>query len=159
MVVMNAEVISLARPSPRKTGAPAFSTVLLYEDSRLGERAWDFYEKLTRQFDGDFEFSHLMWSFSMLGDPRTLQLAAQSAADAHLAILSFAGKTTLPPWIKDWIERWVRLAKRKSALVTLTDHKAGPSATTHAYLRDILESHGIDFFPHSTSVSRLSHLE
>jgi hypothetical protein len=156
---VNAEAISLARISPRKTGAPSFHTVLLYEDRRSGERAWNFYEKLTRKFEGDFEFSHLMWSFSMLSDSRTSELAVRSAADAHLVILSFAGKTELPARIRDWIERWARLAKRDPALVSLTDEKVGPNTTTQAYLREILELHGIDFFPHNTSVSRAGHLE
>lgn len=161
MLAVNAEVISLARTSPRKTGAgaPSFHTVLVYEDRRSGQRAWNFYEKLTRKFEGDFEFSHLMWSFPMLSDFQTSELAVRSAADAHLVILSFAGKTELPSRIRDWIERWVRLAKREPAFVTLTDQKAGPNTTTQAYLREILESHGIDFFPHSASVPQMGHLE
>ena len=128
-------------------------------------RAWEIepgtFKKLTHQFDDDFDFRHLMWSFSVLGDPETLRLAADSAADAHLVILSFSGRTELPAAIKNWVARWVRLAKHKPALVTLMDPKAkaGPRAATHAYLRERLEANGIEFFSQSTSVIRICHLE
>ena len=140
---------------------PSFRTVLLYEDRKFGQRAWDFYEKLTGKFAGDFEFSHLMWSFSILREPQTFEVTARSAAEAQLLILSFASTSRLPPTIKHWIERWVRIARHKPALVTLMDQQANAKAgaATHAYLQRILESHGIDFFPHGTSTSHALHLE
>lgn len=138
-----------------------FNTVLLYEDSRLGERAWEFYEKLTHQFEDDFDFRHLMWSFAVLGDPETLRLATDSAADAHLVILSFSGRTELPAAIKNWVARWVRLVKHKPALVTLLDPKAkvGTRAATHAYLREMLAAYGIEFFAQSAPAIRICHPE
>ena len=159
---MNAIVANEARGRFRARGRPSFNTVLVYEDISSGERVWNFYEELTRKFDGDFEFSHLMWSFSMLGDPQTLQLAARSAADANLVILSCSGIIELPERVKDWIERWARFANsQNSALVTLMDHKAKAAATaaTHSYLRRIVESRKIDFFPHCTSALRMGHPE
>jgi hypothetical protein len=154
-------MVSLPRMSRRQKSLPAFSTVLLYENLNSGERGWDFYEKLTRKFAGDFEFSHLMWSFSILSEPQTFELATSSAADAHLLILSFAGTAHLPRTVKDWIERWVRIATHKPALVTLTDQKATGKRViaTDSYLQKILGSHGIDFFPHGASTSRVLHLE
>ena len=95
----------------------------------------------------------------MLSDGRTRELAVRSAADAHLIILSFAGKSELPSRIKEWIERWAPLAKRDPALVTLTDQKTGANATSHTYLREIVEMHGIDFFPHSNAIPRVGHRE
>jgi hypothetical protein len=100
-----------------------------------------------------------MWSFSMLGDPQNVQLAARSAADANLVILSCSGIIELPARVKDWIERWARFANsQNSALVTLMDHKA-KAAATHSYLRRIVESRKIDFFPHCSSALRMSHPE
>jgi hypothetical protein len=131
-----------------------FNTVLIYEDVTAGERAWNFYENLTRRFEGDFESSHLIWSFSLLDEPETLLLAARSAADAHLVILSFTGDAILPANVKDWVQRWVRLCKEEnSALVTLVDHKAksGMIAPTYSFLRRIIESRKIAFIPHSTA--------
>jgi len=159
---VNATVVSKARGGLRARGRPSFNTVLVYEDITSGERVWNFYEELTRRFDGDFEFSHLMWSFSMLDDPRTVQLAARSAADANLVILSCSGIIELPARVKNWIERWARFANsQNSALVTLMDHKAKAAATaaTHSYLRRIVRSREIDFFPHCTSALRMSHPE
>ena len=138
-------------------GRPSFDTVLVYENLTCGQCAWNFYERLTRRFDGDFEFGDLMWSFSMLGDPQTHQLAARSAAYAQLVILSFTGSIELPANVKHWVERWVSLVdSQDSALVTLTDHKAnaGTSAATHTYLRRIVEPRKIDFFPHCSSARR-----
>ena len=159
---MNARVVSKIGGRLRTRGRPPFNTVLIYEDLSSGERVWNFYEELARRFDGDFEFSHLMWSFSMLGDPPTLQLAARSAADANLVILSCSGIMELPARVKDWIERWVRFANRQnSALVTLMDHKAKARtvALTHSYLHQVVGSRKIDFFPHCTSALRMSHSE
>jgi hypothetical protein len=139
---------------------PSFNTVLLYEDLNFGHRAWDFYEKLNGKFARDFEFNHLMWSFSILRERETFELAVQSAGDAHLLILCFAGGR-LPRTVKDWIERWVRIARHQPALVTLTDQKASSKGrpATHSYLQKILGAHGIDFFPHGASSSRVLHLE
>ena len=160
LVVVNLEVVTLPRMSRGQKTLPSFNTVLLYQDLNFGHRAWDFYEKLNCKFARDFEFNHLMWSFSILSEPETFELAERSAAEAHLLVLSFAG-THLPRAIKDWIERWVRIAKHKPALVTLTDQRASGKAgtATHAYLEKILGSHGIDFFPHGASASRVLHLE
>ena len=138
------------------------NTVLIYEDLNSGKRSWNFYEELTRRFEEDFEFSHLMWSFSMLAEPQTLHLAARSAADASLVILSSTGATELPARVKDWVERWVRFANsQNSALLTLVDHKAksGTAAATHSYLRRIVEARRIDFFPHCTSGFTLRYRE
>ncbi|MGA7904516.1 MAG: hypothetical protein WCA06_17910 [Terrimicrobiaceae bacterium] len=155
---MNTSVVDKAVGNLRQKSRPSFSTVLVYEDLTCGERAWSFYEKLTRRFEGDFQFSHLMWSFSVLGSPQTLVLAARSAADAHLVILCFTGNTTLPANVKDWVRRWARLANNQnSALVTLVDQKArsGTAIATHSYLRRILDARKIDFFPHGFSASAL----
>ncbi len=143
-------------------GRPSFNSVLVYEDLTSGERAWNFYEELTRRFEGDFEFSHLMWGFSVLRDPQSLVLAVRSAADAHLVILSLTGNAILPANVKNWVERWVKLASNQnSALVTLHKAKSGTATETHSYLRRIVEPHKIDFFPHCTSGSafRMSHPE
>ena len=154
-------MVTLPRVSRRYKSLPAFRSVLLYENLNFGVRAWNFYEKLTRKFAQDFKFSHLMWSFSILSEPETFELAAGSAADTHLLILSFSGSTNLPRPAKDWIERWVGIATHHPALVTLMDQKAAGKRglATHSYLQKILGSHGIDFFPHSASVSRVLHLE
>ena len=159
---MNATVVSKIGGRLRTRGRPSFNTVLIYEDLNSGKRSWNFYEELTRKFEEDFEFSHLMWSFSMLADPQTLHLAARSAADANLVILSSTGATELPARVKDWVECWVRFANsQNSALVTLMDHKAkaGTVALTHSYLRQVVGSRKIDFFPHCTSALRMSHFE
>lgn len=158
---MNAKVVPFAQMSRRKKRLPSFGTVLLYEDLKFGQRAWDFYEKLTRRFAGDFEFSHLMWSFSILREPESFELAARSAADAHLLILACSGTTRLPSTMKYWLEQWARLATNTPAFVTLTNQKAnarvGPAM--HSYLQKILTPHGIHLFPHGGSVSRVLHLE
>ncbi|HEY5777674.1 MAG TPA: hypothetical protein VIT00_02990 [Terrimicrobiaceae bacterium] len=159
---MNAAAVNRTGTNLLPKSLPSFNSVLLYEDSKSGERAWDFYEQLTRKFEGDFDFGHLMWSFSVLGDQKTHRLAVRSAADAHLVILSLVGNAPLPPSVMDWVERWSWLVgQRNSALVTLMGDKkiAETVAETHAYLHRILGSRKIDFFPHSTSVLRMSHLE
>jgi hypothetical protein len=160
LVVVSLEVVALPRMSRGQKTLPSFNTVLLYEDLSFGHRAWDFYEKLNGKFARDFEFNHLMWSFSILREPETFSLAVQSAAEAHLLILCFAG-AHLPRTVRDWIERWARTAKYKPALVTLTDQKATGKGglATHSYLEKILGSHGIDFFPHGASSSRVLRLE
>lgn len=158
---MNVKMVPPLRISRRQKSLPSFSTILLYEDLKFGQRAWHFYEKLTHRFAGDFEFSHLMWSFSILKEPESFELAAQSAAEAHLLILSCSATTRLPSTIKDWLERWARLATNEPALVTLTNQKvnARAGAAMHSYLQKILVPYGIHLFPHGTSVSRALHLE
>ena len=160
LVVVNLEVVALPRVSRDQKNLPLFNTVLLYEDLNFGHRAWDFYEKLNGKFARDFEFNHLMWSFSILKERETFELAVRSAAEAHLIILCFAG-AHLPRTVKDWTERWVSLARHKPAFVTLTDQTATGkgSAAAHSYLQKILGAHGIDFFPHGASGSRVLHLE
>jgi hypothetical protein len=151
---VNATVVSNTARSLRVKGRPSFGTVLVYENLTCGGRAWNFYEKLTRRFHGDFIFSHLMWSFSMLRNRRTLQLAARSAAHANIVILSFTGNAELPAHIKDWFERWVSLTDSQDlAFVTLTDHQPqeNTSIATDTYLRRIVEPRKIDFFPHRSS--------
>jgi hypothetical protein len=157
---VNAVIINHARLARKSTRS--FNSVLLYEDSNSGERAWEFYEKLSRKFQGDFEFRHLMWSFSVLRDSQTLRLAVKSAADANLIILSLSGHAGLPPSVKNWVQRWSSLARgRNAAVVSLLDDNKNADATAemHAYLRQLLGSRKIDFFPHSPSVSCVSHLE
>ncbi len=156
--MVNATVLSNAARSLRVKGRPSFHTVLVYKNLTCGEHAWDFYERLTRRFDGDFDFSHLMWSFSALGTRQALQLAARSAARANLVILSFTGNAELPANVKDWVERWVNLLadSQDSAFVTLTDHQTPErtSVASHTYLRRIVEPRKIDFLPHYSSARR-----
>jgi hypothetical protein len=158
LVSVNTAIFGSANGSPHQRNKPCFSTVLVYEDLPCGKRAWNFYEKLTHRFEEDFEFSHLMWSFSVLGSSQTLNLASRSAVDAHLVILSFIGNARLPASVKDWVKHWARIASsQSSALVTLVDPGARSvaAADTHSYLRRILETRKIDFFPHGLSHSAL----
>ncbi|HEY5770384.1 MAG TPA: hypothetical protein VIS71_11110 [Terrimicrobium sp.] len=156
--MVNATVPNNAACGLRIKRRPPFHAVLVYEDLTCGEHARDFYERLTRRFDGDFDFSHLMFSFSVLGTRKALQLAASSAARANLVILSFTGNTELPANVKDWVERWVSLLadSQHSAFVTLTDHQtpARTSLASHTYLRRIVEPRKIDFLPHYSSSRR-----
>ena len=155
LLFVNSPVVSKPDGGLRAKERPPFRTVLVYQDLTCGERAWSFYENLTRRFEGDFQFSHLMWSFSVLGSPQTLALAARAAADAHLVILCFPGNTGLPANVKDWVRRWAKLANNQnSALVTLDQKtRASNSVATHSYLRRILDAHKINFFPHGLSGS------
>jgi hypothetical protein len=155
---VNTSAVSKAIGCGHIKETPSFNSVLIYEDLTSGERAWNFYEKLSRRFQGDFDFSHLMWSFWLLNDPQTRLLAARSAADAHLIILSFSGTASLPADVKTWVRQWLRLAGDQSAaLVTLIDRKSKSEVISaiYSYLRRVTGPRKIDFFPHRTVGSTL----
>jgi hypothetical protein len=155
---VNTPVVSKPDRRFRVKERPPFRTVLIYQDLTAGESALNFYEKLTRRFEEDFDFSHLMWSFSLLSDPETLLSAARSAANAHLVILSFTGNSVLPADVKDWARHWVKLGQdQRAALVTLVDHEAesGTLGASYSFLRRIIAPRKIDFFPHRAAGSAL----
>jgi hypothetical protein len=156
LALVNIPVLSKVNGGGRPNDRPSFNSVLVYEDVTCGEHSWNFYEKLTHRFEADFNFSHSMWSFSLLSDLQTLLLAARSAADAHLVILSFTGRALLPKEVKDWVQHWMRFATdQSSAMVTLVGQKAKSSVIleTYSYLRRVLMTHKIEFFPHCTAPS------
>ena len=150
---MNTSAVSKAIGCVRIKERPSFNSVLVYEDLTCGERAWNFYEKLSRRFEGDFDFNHLMWSFCLLSDTPTRLLAGRSAADAHLVILSFSGSASLPADVKTWVRQWLKLANDQSAaLVTLIDRKSNSAVISaiYSYLRRATRPRKIGFFPHRT---------
>jgi hypothetical protein len=80
------------------------------------------------------------------------QLAAQSAVEADLIVLSLDGRAELPAKIREWFDKWPQLlAARIAVLVALFDKpKRGcpPAASTLSYLHDVAVKHGVRFYSH-----------
>jgi hypothetical protein len=136
---------------------PPFQTILLYENVSAGKSARWFHERLARKFEGEFEFSHWMWNFAVLGVPQIAKQAADIAIHADQVILSAAGINEPPETVKNWLLEWAQRTHRKnSALVTLfpRDARHEVKASTHTFLRQIIAESPIGFFPESNFAPR-----
>jgi hypothetical protein len=132
--------------------APAWSVVVVYEDTDLRQQAVNFCNSLVDRFWQRQSFELNWWSFSQLGESHTAKLAADEAASADLIVFAARPEAELPFEVMAWVESWIsRRADREGELIGLLDHGAETSsegAGRFVYLRNAAHRAGMDYLTH-----------
>ncbi len=149
VIPMEDQVVSRSR---------VFNVVVAYEDYATGIRAKEAFEEVICSFGSAFSFKCLLWKFSILENPRLLEIAANDLAAAHLLILSCHGFEQFPPNVKHWLEEGVALRAGASmgVVVMLEDilEKENQQAVAiFDYLQNFADRHGLEFLSHLLDVS------
>jgi len=128
---------------------PTFNVVITYEDFAAGKHAKQTYDVLIRNLDQECKFSHQMWNFDVLSNPKLREMAAADAAHADIIMVSFDGANRLPGCVKAWIEQWLDQKTNAIALVALfagSGEENEQSRGTREYLADVARRAGMEFF-------------
>ena len=138
--------------------AAALKIIVAHEDSLTGIRAVGLLNKLAAHLENHLGLagcplqveSNNLWNFECLRDLDLRAEALSASADADIILISAGSQTQLPAWVKTWIEGVLgRTQRRPSAMVAMFNGRPEPSATSlrpAAYLRQLAELHGVDFF-------------
>jgi hypothetical protein len=128
---------------------PTFNVAIIYENFAAGKHAKETYDVLTQNLEDECRFSHQMWNFDVLGNPKLREMAASDAAQADIIIVSFDSENKLPASLKAWIEQWLGREINAIALVALfaTPHEASKqSQATHEYLAEVARRGEMELF-------------
>jgi hypothetical protein len=129
---------------------PAFKIVIAYENLAAGLRAKEMTERLAAQLESELEVKSDLWKFEMLDHPQLRGHAATAAAAADMVVVSTGRSDELPAHVQTWIDDWLPLKKGGvTALVALVDpatESPGKPSRLCAYLRQVAEEGGMDFF-------------
>jgi hypothetical protein len=146
---MRAKFLSRTFASRKTETDNAFHVLIVYEDTRCGQRATDTYQRLRSQFGREFDFRISIWSFSVLQCARLNDQAVQDAIRANAIIIAANFRNEPPAEIKKWIDGWVSQKRNNSAILIALLHARTnqPEATDcmHDYFRDIATQAGMDF--------------
>jgi hypothetical protein len=126
-----------------------FNVVIAYENFAAGKHAKETYDVLTRNLGHECRFSHQMWNFDVLGNPKLREMAAADAAQADIVIVSFESANKLPGSVKAWIEQWLDKKANAIALVALfasPGEEGAQSRATREYLADVARRGRMEFF-------------
>ena len=100
--------------------------------------------------DNEIDVSPVFWNFALLRHEGLQEWAVMEAASAEMIIVSLNGGSELPDHVKSWAEKLpIRTDTGQTALVALigSNGRVGPSWEEDvAYLQDIAEGRGMDFF-------------
>jgi hypothetical protein len=130
---------------------PDFKLVVVYDDFVSGIRARDFSDRLAARLEPEFKFSSDLWKFDFLVGRVLREQAAAAAAEADIIIVSADAATVLPGHVKSWMDGWLpQQHHRPSILIALIhqeeDRPCEQPSVLCAYLRQIAEAAGMDFF-------------
>jgi hypothetical protein len=132
-----------------------FRILLAYEDHESALRGVQICDKLSNGLGRSFELSKVMWKFDLLTVPKMQQLAIEDAAVADMIIFAMHQTVELSESVCSWIEKALsNAAEKPRALVALIAHDQDSfeNPALH-YLRQLADSHKIDFFSNIERVS------
>jgi hypothetical protein len=129
---------------------PTFRLFIACEDQAAFMQARKIQNQVEALCSPEIEISRVFWNFSLLRHEQLREYAILEAAEADMIVISFRAGCELPPHVKCWMESLpIRPQAGQAALVTLMGHKQESWAERRshiAYLRQIAESRGLDFF-------------
>jgi hypothetical protein len=128
-----------------------FKIVLLHDGPVAGQRGLTVLERLAGQLEmGPDELVTHCWDFDVLAQPEARGQIAGRLVEANMLILSAGGAAALPAGLKNWLEQVLELRRgHEAALVALLDWEqsgGGELPRLGAYLRDLADRTGLDFF-------------
>ena len=80
--------------------------LIIYDNFALAAKANGLLQQAAQQADGRLHWNIRPWRVDVLRWPPGADEALVDAADAHLIVLAGPRAQSLPPWLKDWLERW-----------------------------------------------------
>jgi len=138
---------------------PTFRLFIACEDQAAFLQAKKVQEQIEALFGNEFEISRGLWNFALLRHERLREYAVMEAAEAEIIVISFRASSELPPHVKCWMESLpARTQIGQAALVALLGPKQLSREARHpqiAYLRQIAEGRGLDFFCNQEGPDRL----
>lgn len=136
----------------------ALKIFVAHEDLPSGIRAVSLLNKLSASLEnylglGDSAWQmedNNFWNFGSLLDLDLREQVLAACIEADIIVISAGGQTQLPASVKTWIESALgRKEGRPSAVVAIFSGRQEPSTNSLlpiAYLRQLAERHGVDFF-------------
>jgi len=132
--------------------------IVAHEDLPTGIRAVALLNKLSARLEnyggeGDRTWrmeNHDVWNFKCLQDLALREQALAASIDADIIVIAAGSQSQLPSWVKDWIEN--ALGQKQgipAAMVAIfcgRQESPAYSLPPIAYLRQLAELHGMDFF-------------
>jgi hypothetical protein len=131
---------------------PTFKLFIACESQAAFFQAKKVENQIGALYGGEINISRVFWSFSLLRYQQLRNHAAMEAAEAQMIIISIEGNNELPPQVKCLLGNLPsRTQAGQAALVTLIGPERSLLKRTAqhpdlAYLRQIAESRGLDFF-------------
>jgi hypothetical protein len=129
---------------------PVFRIFMACEDQAASFQARKVQSQVEALCGDEIVIVSKFWSFALLRQEQLRDYAAIEAAEAEMIVISCRAGSDLPPHVKAWMERWpVRPQASQAALVALISHDGETWTELHdhiAYMRQIAESRGLDFF-------------
>ena len=88
------------------TAKPAWSVVVVYENTEARERAVQFCDQLVARFWARLELEVSWWSFEELEDLGAARKGLEKAATAEVVICAAAAEGEFPPAVDSWLQSW-----------------------------------------------------
>ncbi len=84
------------------------------------------------------------WKVDMLRWTKTAEEALAEAKDAHLIVLAGHCSQSLPFWLQNWLERWVKISQVESAALALVVARSRDAISmSQSDLSQFANSHGL----------------
>ena len=129
---------------------PHFRMLVLYDTPQNRRHAVVLYAWLARQLGSNYALHSQDLSFEVLDSSETQQMAAASARDAEIVIISAAADCELPSEIRSCLELWFDEGTESSqALVALLSTPTPETATDsplYTCLHEVAQEAKIEFF-------------
>ena len=126
---------------------PNLTVVMAYDDLSTAKRAKETWDHLLHNLGEDYLLQLRLWKFEVLRVPELREAAARDAVSADLIFIAARETANLPAEVKEWIDLWLRQKHNHPSAIAVSSDPAGPCA---AYLREVAQQAGMDFFAATT---------
>ena len=135
---------------PPHGGASSLKIAVAYDGFSDLIRVSEMWARLAMRQSGATKVDSAAWNFSSLRDPNLGAEAAAQTAQANMIVLSFSGRGGPPEHMKNWIDSWLPLKKRRGdAIVVMLDVESPLGEAARMFrdqLKRLARRSGMTFF-------------
>jgi len=120
--------------------------LIIYDNFAFAAKATELLQRAAHQVGASLHWNLRLWRLDTLNLPHRAEEALAEAADARLMV--FAGHRTqsLPPWLLNWLERWVPCHQIADAAFAIIGGRSGDELIRPtAELARFAVQHGFSF--------------
>ena len=127
--------------------------IIIYDNFTFATRAWTALRNVGQREDLRVRWTIKPWQVDILKESTAAWKALHDAIDAHLIVFAGPGAEALPLWLRQWLERWLKVREvQDAALAVFSGHSL--ELPTNPELSLLARENGLSFITNDNAVTK-----
>jgi hypothetical protein len=130
--------VTKVRVLPGCRESKLLTVLAAYEDASTASRGVEFCQSLSRYLGSECRITQQVWLFNEFRVSKLAEIAAEEAAKADVIVISAHHATDVPEELRHWMELWLPVREKTSALMVALMDPIGRGTPTgvETYLQE-----------------------